>query len=159
MPCIQDYQIITWLRNSFCSDLFRRNVHVLNFAPSFCGKHKIWHETDPKSGPGGGTPMQTWWGCSSKIFQKQPLTVANMGVPLACFDPYSRSYQRNAWKQVIVTCNRQRCSVCCVILMRRNCHSKLRDRWTKYCKGLKVITVMSQTPYTVSVTKILNFNP
>ena len=39
-----------------------------------------------------------------------------MGVAPAYFE--KKSYQRNARKQVIATCNRQRCSVCSVILMR-----------------------------------------
>ena len=83
---------------------------------------------------GGGTPMRT--------------KVTNMGVaPAYC-------YQRNARKQVIATCNRQRGFVCSVILMRTNRHSKSRDQRIK--KGYKSYHDLSDY---LSVTKIRNFNP
>ena len=64
-----------------------------------------------------------------------------------------KSYQRIARKQVIATCNRQRCSVCSVILMRTNCQSKSWDQRTK--KKSKSYRDLSDT---LSVTKIRKFN-
>ena len=67
-----------------------------------------------------------------------------------------KSYQRNARNKysVVATCNRQRCSVCCAILMRTNRHSKSRVQRTK--KGYKSNHDLSDT---LGVTKIRNFNP